>query len=205
MFSLAPNGALREFVDWGNTGVRRRQIKLWQSGSIPCFDQSGHNGDLRRAGRMAIWRCGKLRRPRSSRGARTAPACAPLQILGPKTPTRGRHRFCRWRGSLFYRLETPKSAESVPGWTEASSPPPTSARRSAISRLPKVLGPRFNPLNSKQTPLSILGRLRLMPSLEQVTCKETTVTSRISAISFRLFPLPTRFFYLLKPFRRKLH
>src|SRR5262249_49975241 len=46
---------------------------------------------------------------------------------------------------------------------------------------------------SKRIPLSNLGRLRLMPSLEQVTCREPTVTSSISAISSRLFPRSTRF------------
>ena len=61
------------------------------------------------------------------------------------------------------------------------------------------------PRGRRRIPLSNLGRLRLIPSLEQVTCREPTVTSISSAISSRLFPRSTRIPDLLNLFLRKLH
>ena len=46
---------------------------------------------------------------------------------------------------------------------------------------------------SETIPLLKLGRRRLMPNLEQVTCSEPTVAPINSAISSRLFPRSTRF------------
>jgi hypothetical protein len=46
---------------------------------------------------------------------------------------------------------------------------------------------------SEMVPLLKVGRRRLMPNLEQVTCSEPTVTPISSAISSRLLPRSTRF------------
>jgi hypothetical protein len=63
-----------------------------------------------------------------------------------------------------------------------------------ISRGPPITGNRFP---SREQADSVvypsLGRRRLIPSLEQVTCRELTVTPISSAISSRLFPRSTRF------------
>src|SRR5262249_6523377 len=53
--------------------------------------------------------------------------------------------------------------------------------------------PLLAPRRSKPVPLLNIGRRRLTPNLEQVTCREPRVTPINSAISSRLFPLSTRF------------
>src|SRR6516165_2431816 len=54
------------------------------------------------------------------------------------------------------------------------------------------LGPGA-PRRSKPIPVLNIGRRRLTPNLEQVTCREPRVTPINSAISSRLFPRSTRF------------
>src|SRR6516164_4593376 len=54
------------------------------------------------------------------------------------------------------------------------------------------LGPG-SPRRSKPVPVLKVGRRKLTPNLEQVTCREPRVTPINSAISSRLFPLSTRF------------
>src|SRR5690349_20397638 len=49
------------------------------------------------------------------------------------------------------------------------------------------------PRRSKPVPVLKVGRRKLTPNLEQVTCREPRVTPISSAISSRLFPLSTRF------------
>ena len=53
--------------------------------------------------------------------------------------------------------------------------------------------PLLAPRRSKPVPVLNIGRRRLTPNLEQVTCREPRVTPINSAISSRLFPLSTRF------------
>jgi len=50
-----------------------------------------------------------------------------------------------------------------------------------------------SPRRSEKVPLFKVGRRRLMPNLEQVTCSEPTVAPISSAISSRLLPRSTRF------------
>src|SRR5215471_3368937 len=100
--------------------------------------------------------------------------------------------------SLMLRLRKCASIASHP-----STPSDSGARRfdrcpdiaaeAQAGRADPAAGVSLRDRGACATPLLSLGRFKLMPCLEHVTCSEPTVTPIVSAICSRLIPRSTRF------------